>query len=95
MTPPEDAVDPDSAIDVGREALYVTLMVCTPLLATGLLVGLSVSILQAVTQIQEQTLAFVPKILAIMVALLLLMPWLITKVTEYTTALIISASQFD
>ena len=88
-------MSPESAIDVGREALYLTLMVCTPLLATGLIVGLTVSILQAVTQIQEQTLAFVPKILAIMIALLLLLPWLITKVTEYTSRLIMSASQFD
>ena len=48
----------DSAIDVGREALYLTLMVVTPLLATGLIVGLTVAVLQAVTQVQEQTLAF-------------------------------------
>ena len=88
-------MSPESAVDVGREALYLTLMVCVPLLATGLVVGLTVSVFQAVTQIQEQTLAFVPKILAIMIALLVLLPWLMTKVTEYTTTLIISASQFN
>ncbi|MBN1420116.1 MAG: flagellar biosynthesis protein FliQ [Planctomycetes bacterium] len=71
-------------VDRGREALWVTLQLSLPLLAVGLLVGLGVSLLQAVTQIQEQTLSFIPKIIAVGVALFLLLPWLLTVIVEYT-----------
>ena len=80
-------MSPDSmqfVIDAGREALGVALKLSVPLLAVGLLVGLSVSILQAVTQIQEQTLSFIPKILAVVGMLLVLMPWMLTVIVEYT-----------
>jgi flagellar biosynthesis protein FliQ len=76
-------VTPEQAIDLGREALYMTLIVCTPILLAGLVVGLAVSILQAVTQIQEQTLSFVPKIIAMMVALMVCLPWLTARLMEY------------
>jgi len=71
-------------IDSGREALLTALKLSVPLLAVGLVVGLSVSILQAVTQIQEQTLSFIPKILAVVATLLFLLPWMLTVVVEYT-----------
>ena len=74
---------PEQAIGLGREALYITLIVCTPILLAGLVVGLAVSILQAVTQVQEQTLSFVPKIVAMMIALMVCMPWLTMRLTEY------------
>jgi len=71
-------------VDRGREALWITLELSLPLLAVGLLVGLAVSLLQAVTQIQEQTLSFIPKILAVGATLFVLLPWLLTVVIEYT-----------
>ena len=80
-------MSPDSlqfVIDMGREALMVALKLSVPLLAVGLLVGLSVSIIQAVTQIQEQTLSFIPKILAVVGTLILLMPWMLNLIVEYT-----------
>jgi flagellar biosynthetic protein FliQ len=75
-------------VDAGREALGVALKLSVPLLAVGLVVGLSVSIVQAVTQIQEQTLSFIPKILAVVATLLFLMPWMLTVIVEYTRGLL-------
>ena len=63
-------------VDAGRQALWIALELSAPLLAVGLIVGLSVSIVQALTQIQEQTLIFVPKIIAIFVTLLLALPFM-------------------
>jgi flagellar biosynthetic protein FliQ len=70
-------------ISIGREALQVTLLVAAPMLGFGLLVGLVISIFQAVTQINETTLTFVPKILAVSLALLLFMPWIINTLTDF------------
>jgi flagellar biosynthetic protein FliQ len=74
---------PQMVISIGREALQVTLLVAAPMLAFGLLVGLVISIFQAVTQINETTLTFVPKILAVSLALLLFMPWIINTLTDF------------
>jgi len=85
-------MDPGSlqfVVDAGREALLTALKLAVPLLAVGLVVGLSVSILQAVTQIQEQTLAFIPKILAVVATLLFLMPWMLSTVVEYTRGILL------
>ena len=71
------------ASDIGRSALQVTLMLALPLLLTGLAVGIIISVLQAATQIQEQTLSFIPKILAMMAVLYLLMPVLIQTLVQY------------
>lgn len=70
-------------IDRGREALWVTMELSLPLLAAGLVVGLAVSLLQAVTQIQEQTLSFIPKIIAVAATLFFLLPWLLAVITQY------------
>jgi len=75
----------DLAIDVLREALIVAMEVALPLLLVGLCVGLVVSLFQALTQLQEQTLTFIPKILAVGGVLFLLMPWMLTVVAEFTT----------
>ncbi len=75
---------PQTVIEIGREALMVTLLVSSPLLFCALLIGLSVSIFQAITQINEMTLTYVPKILAVSAALLLFLPWIITKLTDFT-----------
>lgn len=62
------------ALDIGRDALWLTLIMAGPIMLVGLVVGVAVSILQALTQVQEQTLVFVPKIIAIFLALLLFLP---------------------
>jgi flagellar biosynthesis protein FliQ len=75
----------DQAIDIIREALMVALFISGPILGVGLLVGLVISLFQAVTQIQEQTLSFVPKIVAMAVAVILILPWLSLKLIEFST----------
>ena len=61
-------------LDVGRDAIWLTIQLCAPVLLVGLAVGVGVGLLQALTQIQEQTLVFVPKILAVFLALLVFLP---------------------
>lgn len=71
------------ASDIGRGALQLAVTLALPMLLAGLTVGIVVSILQAATQIQEQTLSFIPKILAMLAALYIFMPMLITLMVEY------------
>ena len=75
---------------LGREAVTLTLMVASPMLALGLIVGVTVSILQAVTQIQEMTLTFVPKIVAVALAFLVFFPWILGQVVAFTSRLFLS-----
>ena len=77
-----------TAIDLGREALTVAVKITFPVLAAGLVVGMLISVLQAATQVQEQTLSIVPKMFAIVVVLFLAMPWLLTVLVEYTHGLV-------
>lgn len=77
-------MDVDAAISVGQQALWVTVLLLAPLLGTALLVGLAVSIFQAVTQINELTLTFIPKIAAVVLVLFLLLPWFLAVSIEYT-----------
>lgn len=74
----------DLIIDIAKQAITVTIMLSAPVLGLGLLVGLIVSIIQATTQIQEQTLSFIPKILAIFVALLVFGPWMMRVMMDFT-----------
>ena len=74
----------DIVVDISRQALIMTLKLAFPLLAVGLVVGLMVSLFQAVTQIQEQTLAFIPKIIAVVLTLIFLLPTLLTMAVEFT-----------
>jgi flagellar biosynthesis protein FliQ len=74
---------PADALDVLREALLVTLMVAGPLMLVALIVGLAVSLLQALTQIQEMTLAFVPKVVVIFLASLLFLPFMLATLTSF------------
>jgi flagellar biosynthetic protein FliQ len=78
---------PQSVVDMGREALMVTLMISGPPLLAGLAVGLTISIFQAVTQIQEFTLTFIPKILAVFIATMIFLPWMLQVFLSYTTNL--------
>lgn len=77
-------MSPDMAIQVSRDALTMVMLIAAPMLGLGLLVGVMVSIFQATTQIQEQTLAFIPKIIAIFVAILVFGPWMISLMVDYT-----------
>lgn len=74
-------------IDVAQEAIKVVLMISAPILGLGLLVGLIVSIVQATTQIQEATLSFIPKIIAISLALLVFGPWMMNIMYGFTVNL--------
>jgi flagellar biosynthetic protein FliQ len=85
---------PDFVIDFGRQAIEVTLMLAMPMLGLGLVVGLMVSVFQATTQIQEMTLTFVPKILAIMLALVVFAPWMLDKIINFTEQVIISIPNY-
>ena len=74
---------PQMVVAIGREALTVTLLIAAPMLGFGLVVGLVISIFQAVTQINEMTLTFVPKILAVAAALIIFLPWMINVLTDF------------
>lgn len=76
---------PEAVMTIAREAIITSILLAAPPLISGLLVGLIISIFQAITQIQEQTLTFVPKILAILVSLLVFGPWMLTIVTQFAT----------
>ncbi|MCC3381338.1 flagellar biosynthesis protein FliQ [Paenibacillus farraposensis] len=71
-------------ISLAGQAVNIALKVSAPMLIMGLVVGLIISIFQATTQIQEQTLAFVPKIVAVLLALLLCGPWILTTLVDFT-----------
>jgi flagellar biosynthesis protein FliQ len=74
-------------VDLARNAMATTLLLTGPLLMVALGVGLTISVMQAVTQIQEQTLAFVPKLFAVVAAFLLGLPWMMQVMVKYTTEL--------
>lgn len=76
-------IDLDQATDLVRQALILALIISTPMLACGLVVGIIVSLFQAITQIQEQTLTFVPKICAMIAAAIFLFPWMGHYMAEY------------
>jgi flagellar biosynthetic protein FliQ len=74
---------PTTVIDLGRQALELTLLVSAPLFIAALVTGLLISIFQAATQINEQTLSFVPKLIATFITLVLAGPWMITMLTDF------------
>ena len=77
-------------IELGQNAVLTILLVAAPLLGISLFVGLAVSIFQATTQIQEQTLAFIPKIVAVFVAILIFGPWMLSKLVDFTSNLFLN-----
>jgi flagellar biosynthesis protein FliQ len=83
-------VNQNAALDVVRNALTLTLLLSAPVLAFGLIVGLIVSIFQAVTQINEMTLAYIPKILAVFVALAIFGPWMLQLMLNFSSNIFIS-----
>ncbi|MCX7172478.1 MAG: flagellar biosynthesis protein FliQ [Proteobacteria bacterium] len=74
---------PTTVINIGREALEITLLISAPLFIAALVTGLLISVFQAATQINEATLSFVPKLLMIFVTLIVAGPWMLTLMTDY------------
>jgi flagellar biosynthetic protein FliQ len=74
-------------VDLARNAIMLALLISGPMLLVALIIGLTVSVLQAVTQIQEQTLAFVPKLVGVSVVFLVALPWVMQLLVKYTTEL--------
>jgi flagellar biosynthetic protein FliQ len=85
---------PDLVGQIARDAIEITHFLSLPILGVGLVVGLLVSLFQAVTQIQEATLIFVPKIIVVFVMLLILSPWMMRKMMFYTEQLIVNLPQY-
>ncbi|MDG2055090.1 MAG: flagellar biosynthesis protein FliQ [Phycisphaerales bacterium] len=71
------------AVDIVRQAFMLSLLIAAPILGAGLIVGLIISLLQAVTQVQEQTLSFVPKIVAMVLVAVAILGWLTVKMTDF------------
>jgi len=76
-------VSPEFVVHLGKEAIFLMLLISAPMLIAGLVVGLGISILQAVTQIHEVTLTFIPKILAVSLALMVALPWMLQKMLDF------------
>jgi len=76
------------ALELGRSAFWMALMTSMPILVVGLIVGLSIAMFQAVTQLQEQSLTFVPKIAAMVVAAAIFIPWIAERMISFTKEMI-------
>lgn len=79
---------PEYAVMIARRAMLLTLLVSSPMLGFGLIVGVVISILQAVTQVNEMTLTFVPKIIAVLLAMAIFMPWIMQIMIDFTVQII-------
>ena len=84
----------DLVVQMGQEALFIVMLVSAPMLGLGLIVGLMVSVFQATTSIQEQTLAFIPKISAVFVAILIFGPWMLRIMVEYLTNVLVNLPSY-
>jgi flagellar biosynthetic protein FliQ len=84
----------DTLIDLAKSTLLTALMICAPALLVGMAVGLCVSFFQTVTSLQEQTLTIVPKMLAVVSTIVLLTPWILGTLREYTAALFSNLAAF-
>lgn len=87
-------MDQGTVISIAQSALWTVLLVSAPMLGLSLIVGLAVSIFQATTQIQEQTLSFIPKILAVVVAVAAFGSWMLKLLMEYTQNLYLNINQY-
>ncbi|MFH1035764.1 MAG: flagellar biosynthesis protein FliQ [Pseudomonadota bacterium] len=85
---------PEFIVGFAKSAVEITLLLSLPMLGLGMIVGLIVSIFQAVTQIQEMTLTFVPKILAVLAGLLMFGPWMLNKLMAYTADVFTNFPQY-
>lgn len=80
-------MDADLISEMGRQAIYMTIVASLPAMLTGMAVGLLVSLIQSITSVQEQTLAFVPKIVATLGVTIVALPWIVSLMLEYTVDL--------
>ena len=87
-------MNPEVVVRIAKETIEITLYVSLPIMGVGLLVGVVVSLFQAVTQIHEMTLTFVPKIVAVLLTLLFLLPWMMQKMVFFTEQLIRQLPQY-
>jgi flagellar biosynthesis protein FliQ len=83
----------DTVVNLATQAMTLALKVAGPMLVVGLVIGVAVSLFQAVTQIQEQSLSFIPKIVAVGLIIMLLGPWMLTQIVDWTTNLYMSIPQ--
>ena len=86
-------MNPEFAIELLKTMIYQALTLAAPILLTAMVIGLAVSLFQTVTSIHEQTLTFVPKALAVIGILLLLLPWIVRSLIDFTTAVIMKMPQ--
>ena len=86
-------MNPEFAIDLLKSLITLALTIAAPILLTAMVIGLAISLFQAVTSIHEQTLAFVPKALGVIGIMLLLLPWIVRTLMEFTTAVIMKMPQ--
>ncbi|MFQ5962966.1 MAG: flagellar biosynthesis protein FliQ [Candidatus Scalinduaceae bacterium] len=85
----------DIVVFLGKETLWITIMLIGPLIGTALVVGLLIGIFQAATSIQEQTLTFLPKLLAVLGVFILAMPWLLQRLMTFTSMLLGNLSKYS
>jgi len=85
---------PEFIVNFMKEAIILTIMISMPMLGVGLIVGVAISVFQAVTSIQEMTLIFVPKIIAVFLALLLFAPWMLDKMSAFTIRIITNLPEY-
>ena len=86
-------MDQGQIMEIGARTMWVTLQISMPVLGVSLVVGLLVSIFQAVTQLQEPTLTFIPKILAVIVVIVIAGPWMLNTMVDYTNELFVSIQE--
>lgn len=87
-------MDQSIVMEIARKALLIVIYISAPILGLSLIVGLAVSIFQATTQIQEQTMTFIPKILAVIVSIAIFGSWMLKTLTEYTQDLYMNINQW-
>ena len=87
-------MNPDVVLRIAKDMIEITLFISLPIMGIGLIVGLFVSLLQSLTQMHEMTLVFVPKIVAVLLGLLFLLPWMMQKLVFYTQNLIVTLPQY-
>ena len=87
-------MDQGTVVELAQKALLVVIYVSAPMLLISMIVGLAISIFQATTQIQEQTLSFVPKILAVFVSIILFGAWMMRILVEFTEGLFLNINQY-
>ncbi len=83
------------AIQIIRETLFTAVMIAAPMLLAGLIVGLTISLLQSVTQVNEMTLTFIPKIIAVVVVMILFMPWIMNRALLFANSIFNYISQMS